>query len=77
MKHQFYIVRNPKAPTDPQYVYHAKPPRFFAEIKDNELQLDIIIDEAPFEKIDSKFKRMKYWFRDYLLNKKSYETKNQ
>jgi hypothetical protein len=73
MKHQFYIEYNPKTPADPRYILHAKPPRFRAEIKGDSLEIVEIIDEAPKEKIESKFKRMHDWYRDYLLNKDKYD----
>jgi hypothetical protein len=73
MKHQFYIEYNPKAPADPQYILHAQPPRFRAEIKGSELKIVEILDPADDDKIQSKFKRMQDWYRDYLLNKDKYD----
>lgn len=69
MKHQFYLVYNPNAPDDPRYVYHAKAPRFFAEIKGDELQLHEMIDIDP-ERVESKLKRMRDWYKHYLFNNK-------
>jgi len=69
MKHQFYLVLNPKAPDDPQYIFHAKHPRFFAEIINDSLELSEMIDIDP-EKVEGKLKRMKDWYNDYLINKK-------
>ena len=60
---------------DPQYILHAKPPRFRAEIKGNDLVVVEVIDPAADEKIQSKLKRMHAWFRDYRLNKQKYDEK--
>lgn len=69
MKHQFYIVHNPKAPNDPVYVYHAKRPRFFAKVVDDTLELSEMVDIDP-ERVEGKFRRMQEWFKDYLIKKK-------
>lgn len=73
MRHQFYLVRNPKAPQDASYIFHAKHPRFFAEIQGNDIVLADLIDEAPTERIESKLKRMRDWYNDYLINRQKYE----
>jgi hypothetical protein len=66
-------MQNPKAPFDRAYIFHAKYPRFIAEITQENLVVIEVFDEAPQEQVMSKLKRMNDWFQDYVMNKTKYD----